>query len=203
MTTAWRQSSHDNPARPEYNPGRGDEPGEAILGGGCFWCTEAVFQALEGVTEVTSGYAGGAAETANYKAVCTGRTGHAEAIRVRYDRMRIDYGTLLKVFFGVAHDPTQVDRQGGDRGPQYRSVVFYANPAQRQVAEAYISQLDAQGLFSAPVATRLEPLDGFHDAEAYHQDFVANNPKQPYACMVAAPKVDKLRQTFPTLIQRD
>lgn len=177
-----------------------DDPEEAVLGGGCFWCTEAVFQALSGVHTVTSGYAGGDAETANYKAVCTGRTGHAEAIRVRYDAATIDYKTLLQVFFAVAHDPTQVDRQGGDIGPQYRSVIFHANPEQAQVAEAYIDQLNATGLFDAPIATRLEPLAAFHEAEGYHQDFVAKNPAQPYACRVAAPKVAKLREIHPELV---
>lgn len=182
---------------PETEPGAMHETGEAVLAGGCFWCTEAVFQALDGVTEVTSGYAGGDAETANYKAVCTGRTGHAEAVRVRYDPERIGYATLLRIFFGIAHDPTQLDRQGADRGPQYRSAVFYSNEAQKQVADAYIRQLDHAGVFGSPIATRLEPLTGFYEAEDYHQNFVANNPTQPYACMVAAPKVEKLREAFP------
>lgn len=183
--------------RPETESEQADQPAEVVFAGGCFWCTEAVFQALQGVTEVTSGYAGGDAATANYKDVCTGRTGHAEAIRVRYQPSRIGYGTLLQVLFGIAHDPTQVDRQGGDRGPQYRSAVFYANEAQKQVAEAYIRQLDETGVFRAPIATRLEPLSAFHDAEAYHQDFVANNPTQPYTCFVATPKVDALCEAFP------
>lgn len=186
--------------QPELQLDAADEPAEAVLGGGCFWCTEAVFQALDGVTEVTSGYAGGDADTANYNAVCSGRTGHAEAIRVRYDPARIAYGTLLQVFFAVAHDPTQVDQQGGDRGPQYRSAIFQANPAQKEVAEAYRRQLDATGIFSAPIATQLEPLSAFYAAEGYHQNFVASNPTQPYACMVAMPKVDKLRETFPDLV---
>lgn len=184
---------------PDSNPDAADEPAEAVLAGGCFWCTEAVFQALTGVTEVSSGYAGGDAATANYKDVCTGRTGHAEAIRVRYEPARISYGDLLQVFFAVAHDPTQIDQQGADRGPQYRSAIFYANPAQKEAAEAYIRQLDAAGAFAAPIATRLEPLSAFYEAEAYHQDFVASNPTQPYACMVAMPKVEKLRETFPDL----
>lgn len=174
--------------------------GEVVLAGGCFWCVEAVFQALGGVTDVTSGYAGGSAETANYRAVCTGRTGHAEVIRVRYDPAIISFGTLLKVFFAVAHDPTQVDRQGNDLGPQYRSAVFIADDEQKRVAQTYIAQLDQSGVFSAPVATRLEPLTAFHEAEAYHQDFMLNNPGQPYVCIVAQPKLGKLRQQFPDLV---
>lgn len=177
-----------------------NDAGEAVLAGGCFWCTEAVFLAVDGVTGVTPGYAGGDAKSASYRAVCSGRTGHAEAIRVRHDPERIGYGTLLRVFFAVAHDPTQVNRQGGDRGAQYRSAIFPANAAQEQVAAAYIRQLDASGLLYAPIATRLEPLEGFYPAEDYHQNFVANNPTQPYVCMVAAPKLDKLRETFPELI---
>lgn len=181
---------------PETTPATADDRGEAVLAGGCFWCVEAVFQALAGVTEVTSGYAGGDADTANYKAVCTGRTGHAEVVRVRYEPERIGYGELLRVFFGVAHDPTQVNRQGGDVGPQYRSAVFYADAEQKRVAEAYIAQLERDGLFAAPIATTLEPLEAFYPAEGYHQDFVANNPGQPYVCMVAQPKLDKLRESF-------
>lgn len=177
--------------------------GEVVLAGGCFWCVEAVFQALAGVTDVTSGYAGGSAETANYQAVCTGRTGHAEVIRVRYDPAIISFGTLLKVFFGVAHDPTQLNRQGNDLGPQYRSAVFTADDEQQRVAAAYIAQLDKSGVFSAPIATKLEPLTAFHGAEAYHQDFAINNPGQPYVCMVAQPKLDKLAAMMPAHVATD
>lgn len=185
---------------PEFSLPNADAPEQAVLGGGCFWCTEAVFQALAGVSEVTSGYAGGDAETANYQAVCTGRTGHAEAIRIRYDPAIINYGRLLQVFFAIAHDPTQVNKQGGDIGPQYRSVIFHANPEQAEVAKAYMDQLNEKAFFGAPIATELEALSTFHEAEAYHQDFVAKNPSQPYTCMVAVPKVDKLREAYPELI---
>lgn len=187
---------------PEQELPSADDTGEAVLAGGCFWCTEAVFQALDGVIEVTPGYAGGSAETADYETVCGGRTDHAEAIRVRYDPERIDYGRLLQVFFGAAHDPTQLDRQGPDRGRQYRSAIFYANEAQKRFAEAYIDRIERGGVFDGPIATTLEPLDAFYEAEGYHHDFVANNPAQPYVCMVAQPKLDGLRETFPELLNR-
>lgn len=165
----------------------------AVLAGGCFWCTEAVYLQLDGVKKVTSGYAGGTADTANYETVCSGRTNHAEAIRIEYDSSRITFGQLLKVFFYVAHDPTQLNRQGQDIGRQYRSAIFYADAEQKRVAEAYIRQLDEAGVFPSKIVTTLEPLEGFHEAEAYHQNFAARNPAQPYVAAVAAPKVEKLR----------
>lgn len=163
-----------------------------VLGGGCFWCVESVFLALDGVTGVESGYAGGSAGTANYEAVCTGATGHAEVVDIHYDPSKISFGELLRVFFSVAHDPTQLNRQGNDRGTQYRSAVFYASPEQRQVAEAYVRQLDAAGVYPDPIMTTLEPLDAFYPAESYHQNFAARNPYQPYIMAVAAPKMEKL-----------
>ncbi|MBW8366567.1 MAG: peptide-methionine (S)-S-oxide reductase MsrA [Arenimonas sp.] len=171
--------------------------GDAILGGGCFWCTEAVFRRLEGVTEVQPGYAGGSADTADYKQVCSGRTGHAEVIRILYDPARISYGQLLKVFFAVAHDPTQKDRQGNDVGTQYRSALFPADDAQREVAAAYMDQLTAANVFASPLATTIEPLDTFFVAEAYHHDYAAKNPGQPYIQFVSLPKVAKLLSAFP------
>ncbi len=168
----------------------------AVLAGGCFWCVEAVLKELDGVLSVTSGYAGDTAETANYETVCSGRTNHAEAVQVRFDPARISFGQLLKVFFSVAHDPTQVDRQGHDLGRQYRSAIFYADVAQKEVAEAYIRQLDAAHVFDRPIATRLEPLEAFYPAEAYHQDYAALHPSQPYIAYTAAPKVAKLRQHY-------
>jgi len=172
----------------------------AVLAGGCFWCTEAVFKELRGVIAVRSGYSGGTEETADYRTVCSGRTNHAEAIEIRYDASQASYGRLLKIFFSVAHDPTQVDRQGNDVGRQYRSAIFYADEDQRRIAEAYIRQLDAAGVFSAPIATRLEPLEAFYEAEAYHQDYAARNPDQPYVLYTAAPKVEKLRKNFGDLL---
>ncbi len=181
-------------------PGAG--PQETVLAGGCFWCVEAVLRRLEGVIEVESGYAGDSAETANYQRVCEGDTGHAEAVRVRYDPERISYGQLLKVFLTVAHDPTQVNRQGNDVGTQYRSAIFYADEKQRELAERYIEQLKEAGIFARPPATTLEPLDTFHPAEAVHQDYAERNPYQPYIVHVAQPKVEKLRRYFGDRLQR-
>jgi peptide-methionine (S)-S-oxide reductase len=171
-------------------------PQSIVLGGGCFWCTEAVFVKLDGVISVVSGYAGGSADTADYKSVCSGTTDHAEVIRVRFDSSRITLGQILKVFFAVAHDPTHVNRQGNDMGRQYRSAVFYANEDQRRVAAAYIAQLTEAKVFEAPIATTLEPLEQFFEAEDYHQSFVARNPSQPYVAAVAMPKVKKLEKNF-------
>ena len=175
--------------------------GRAVLAGGCFWCVEAVYQPLDGVQSVVSGYAGGDAESANYEAVCSGRTGHAEVVEVRYDPHRISYGALLKLFFAVAHDPTQKDRQGNDRGPQYRSAIFPVDDAQRKVAEDYIQQLGNAGAFTAPIVTTLEPGHPFHPAEDYHQDFARRNPNQPYITHVAKPKLEKLHAAFPELLK--
>lgn len=169
----------------------------ATLAGGCFWCVEAVYLNLDGVLSVTSGYAGGAAEHANYEAVCSGQTGHAEVIDIEYDSQRIRFGELLKVFFSVAHDPTQKDRQGNDRGTQYRSAIFYRTEEEKRVAEHYIAQLEKDGAFIAPVVTTLEPLTTFYAAETYHQDFARRNPNQGYIRHVAQPKVEKLQQAFP------
>jgi peptide-methionine (S)-S-oxide reductase len=174
----------------------------AVLAGGCFWCVEAVFGQLEGVKSVTSGYSGGSAETADYETVCTGATNHAEAVSIRFDPAKISYGALLKVFFSVAHDPTQLNRQGADHGRQYRSAIFYANDEQKRVAEAYIQQLNTAGVFRRPIATRLEPLAAFYEAEAYHQDYAAQHPDQPYIAFNAAPKVEKVRTYFADRLAR-
>ncbi|KAA1175767.1 peptide-methionine (S)-S-oxide reductase MsrA [Marinobacter salinexigens] len=167
-----------------------------VLAGGCFWCVEAVFLAMKGVTAVESGYAGGQAETANYDAVCTGATGHAEVVDVHYDPSKVSFGELLKVFFSVAHDPTQLNRQGNDRGTQYRSAVFYETQEQKAVVAAYIEQLDAAGVYPERIVTALEPLHAFYPAEAYHQNFAARNPYQPYIMAVAAPKMEKLTDYY-------
>jgi peptide-methionine (S)-S-oxide reductase len=172
-----------------------------VLAGGCFWCTEAVFVPLKGVLGVRSGYTGDSQATAHYDAVCSGRTNHAEAIEVRYDPAAISYGALLKVFFSIAHDPTQLDRQGNDRGRQYRSAIFYANQAQLRVAEAYIDQLNRAGVYPARIVTRLEPLTEFYEAEAYHQRYAARNPEQPYVMYAALPKVEKLKKSGAVLKQ--
>jgi methionine-S-sulfoxide reductase/methionine-R-sulfoxide reductase len=164
-----------------------------VLAGGCFWCTEAVYRQLDGVLDVRPGYAGGTAETANYRDVCSGATNHAEAIEIVFDPRRVRFGQILKVFFSIAHDPTERDRQGADVGRQYRSAIFHANEAQRRIAEAYIREIDAARLFHAPIATTLEPLERFYEAEAYHHDYARRNPEQPYIRAVAAPKVAKMR----------
>lgn len=181
---------------PEQDLESSGSTAHVVLAGGCFWCVEAVFLAINGVTFVESGYAGGSADTANYEAVCGGKTGHAEVVDVHYDPSKVSFGQLLKVFFSVAHDPTQLNRQGHDRGTQYRSAVFYETPEQKAVVEAYIRQLDAAGVYPEPIVTCLEPLEAFYPAEAYHQNFAAQNPYQPYVMAVAAPKVEKLEKTY-------
>jgi len=182
-------------------PGTDDAGNSIVLAGGCFWCTEAVYTQLDGVLAVRPGYAGGSADTANYDDVCTGTTGHAEAIEIVFDPARIALGKILKIFFSIAHDPTQLNRQGADVGTQYRSAIFYANAAQRLVAERYIAQIEAAGVFAVPVATTLEPLEQFHVAESYHHDYAARNPWQPYVRAVATPKVEKLRKTHADLLK--
>jgi peptide methionine sulfoxide reductase msrA/msrB len=167
----------------------------AVLGGGCFWCTEAVFQEIDGVYKVTSGYAGGDPKRADYESVCTGTTGHAEVIEISYDPSKVTLGQLLRIFFAT-HDPTQLNRQGPDSGTQYRSAVFYADDAQKRVAEVYIQQLNEAGAFKKPIVTTLEKLEEFFPAEDYHQDYADKNPENRYIRMFAAPKVDKVRKEF-------
>jgi peptide-methionine (S)-S-oxide reductase len=174
----------------------------AVFAGGCFWCVEAVFRELRGVISVRNGYAGDSAATANYRTVCGGRTNHAEAIEIRYDAAKTTFGQLLKIHFSVAHDPTQLNRQGNDLGRQYRSAIFYADDEQKKIAEAYIKQLNEARVFSEPIATTLEPLEAFYEAEEYHQDYAARNPDQPYIVYVAQPKVEKLRENFAERLKR-
>jgi len=167
----------------------------ATLGGGCFWCTEAVFQQLRGVRSVTSGYCGGTTANPTYEQVCSKQTGHAEVVQIVFDPRQIAYADILDVFFRT-HDPTTVDRQGNDVGPQYRSVVFYHNDAQRHTAEQVKQSLDSAGAFGGPIVTGIEPAAEFYPAETYHQDYFDSNPRQPYCSLVIAPKVDKVRKTF-------
>ena len=174
----------------------------AVFAGGCFWCTEAVFQELKGVSAVESGYSGGAPETANYEAVCSGRTGHAEVIRIHYDPEQLTYDQLLDVFFD-AHDPTQLNRQGPDSGTQYRSAIWYASPAQQRAANEYIRQLEAGGRLQGHVVTQVAPLQAFYPAEDYHQDFMRLNPTYPYIVVHDRPKVQHLAEAFPKLYVRD
>jgi peptide-methionine (S)-S-oxide reductase len=189
---------------PKYDPAPAADVAiaGAVLAGGCFWCTEAVFKELDGVSAVRSGYAGGTRATANYDAVCSGTTDHAEAIEITYDARKTSFGQLLRIFFSVAHDPTQMNRQGNDRGRQYRSAVFFADELQRDVTRRYIDQLEAAKVYSAPIKTTLEPLTEFFVAEAYHQDFVARNPRQGYVMAVAKPKVAALRESFGAKLKR-
>ena len=177
------------------------KPGKqtVVFAGGCFWGVQAVFQHVSGVTEATSGYAGGAAATASYELVSAGDTGHAEAVRVTFDPAQVSFGQLLNVFFSVAHDPTQLNRQGPDHGSQYRSALFFTSPDQQRVAAAYIAQLDRAKRFGGPIVTQVMPLTGFHPAEAYHQDYARRHPDDPYIVINDAPKVTHLRQLFPAL----
>lgn len=175
---------------------------KAVLAGGCFWCTEAVFEPLIGVKNVVSGYAGGTRETAQYKAVSAGKTDHAEAIQITFDPSKITYGQLLKVFFSTAHDPTQLNRQGPDWGRQYRSEIFYIGPEQKRVAEAYIQQLEKAQLFGKPIVTLVSELKAFYPAEDYHQDFVKLNPMHPYVVQNAIPKIQKTKKEFSALVKK-
>jgi len=177
-------------------PAPGVAEQSVVLAGGCFWCVEAVYAEVDGILGLTSGYAGGSAETADYETVCTGRTGHAEAVQVRFDPNKISYGQVLKLFFSVAHDPTTLNRQGADVGTQYRSAIFYADEEQKRVAQAYIDQLNQAGVFRGKIVTSLEPLEAFYVAEEYHQGYAAAHPNQPYIAAVAMPKVQKLRTYY-------
>ena len=174
----------------------------AVLAGGCFWGVEAVFEHLKGVSKVTSGYAGGTKETAKYDIVSSGRTGHAESVLITYDPSQITYGQLLRVFFSVAHDPTELNRQGPDTGTQYRSAIFYSNDEQKKVAEAYIAQLNAAKAFPKKIVTEVAPLKAYYEAEAYHQDFMKRNPTYPYIVVHDAPKIVNLQKHFPELLVR-
>ncbi|HZQ59957.1 MAG TPA: peptide-methionine (S)-S-oxide reductase MsrA [Casimicrobiaceae bacterium] len=170
----------------------------AVFAGGCFWGVDAVFKHVKGVNDVVSGYAGGSAETAKYMIVSTGMTGHAESVKVTYDPSKISYPELLKIFFSVAHDPTQLNRQGPDHGTQYRSAIFYSDDQQKQVAERYIRQLNDAKVFPKPIVTQVAPLDKFYAAEAYHQNYLALHPDQPYIVYNDLPKLDALRKEFPS-----
>jgi peptide methionine sulfoxide reductase msrA/msrB len=203
MASAVAMFCFVNPARaatipaPSKNFPETGEKATIVLAGGCFWCTEAVFETVKGVDGATSGYAGGSAADATYERVSTGKTGHAEAIEITYNPQIVGLGKILQVFFSVAHDPTQLNRQGHDMGTQYRSAVFVANDAQRAYVTDYIAQLNAAKAFPAPIVTTIEPLTTFYVAEDYHQDYARQNEDNPYIEGVAMPKVEKLKATFP------
>lgn len=171
-----------------------------VLSGGCFWGMEGVFERLRGVIDVTSGYSGGEADTAHYEMVSTGSTGHAESVQIHFDPARISYGTILKVFFTVAHDPTELNFQGPDHGTQYRSVIWYANEGQKMVAESYIRALDKAKVFSKPIVTQVQPLKAFYAAEDYHQKFLDKNPDYPYIVFWDMPKIADLKKRYPDLV---
>jgi peptide-methionine (S)-S-oxide reductase len=173
----------------------------AVLAGGCFWGVEAVFEHLKGVTDVVSGYAGGSAKTAHYEMVGTGRTGHAESVEIAYDPSQISYGKLLQVYFSVAHDPTELNRQGPDEGTQYRSAIFYKSEEQKRVAEAYIQQLTEAKVFRSPIVTKVVALPAFYPAEEYHQKFIQRNPGNSYVVHNDLPKLSQLKKLFPEMVK--
>jgi len=188
------------PAPAQDQPAAG--PSETVvLSGGCFWGVQGVFEHVKGVQQAISGYAGGKSSTAHYEIVSTGTTGHAESVMVRFDPAVVSYGQILRIFFSVALDPTEVNRQGPDSGTQYRSEIFFGNAQQQHVAEAYIAQLDQAHVFDKPIATRVDALTGFYPAEAYHQDFLVHNPDYPYIMVNDLPKVANLERLFPALYQ--
>jgi peptide-methionine (S)-S-oxide reductase len=172
---------------------------KAVFAGGCFWGTQAVFERLKGVLDTTAGYSGGSAATATYDQVTTETTGHAEAVEVEYDPSRITYGTLLRIFFSVVHDPTQLNRQGPDVGTSYRSAIFYENESQKRIAQAYIAQLNAAHVFAKPIATEVSPLKAFYRGEDYHQDYALKNPGSPYILVCDRPKIEALKREYPEL----
>jgi peptide-methionine (S)-S-oxide reductase len=178
-------------------PQKGQE--KVVVAGGCFWGIQAVFQHVKGVSSATSGYAGGTVKNPGYEQVSTGETGHAESVEIVYDPSKITLGQLLKVFFSVAHDPTELNRQGPDTGTQYRSVIFFTNPDQQRIAQAYVQQLDQAKVFSQPIVTQIVPFKAFYRAEDYHQNYAAEHPENPYIAMFDLPKVKNLQQQFPSL----
>jgi peptide-methionine (S)-S-oxide reductase len=185
------------------NPKVAGPPQTAVLAGGCFWGVQAVFQHLNGVQRALSGYAGGARATAEYEIVSSGRTGHAESVQITFDPNVVSYGEILQVFFSVVHDPTQLNRQGPDTGTQYRSAIFYADDQQKQIATAYIAQLDQTGKFDKRIVTRVDPLQGFYAAEDYHQDFLVKHPNHPYIVFNDLPKVRNFERTLPKLYRAE
>jgi peptide-methionine (S)-S-oxide reductase len=189
------------PAPAVEAPKEPSKPGlqTVVLAGGCFWGVQAVFQHVKGVSQAVSGYAGGAKETASYEIVSSGQSGHAESVQVTFDPKQISYGRILQIYFSVAHDPTQLNRQGPDTGTQYRSAIFYQDESQRSIAQAYIAQLDKAGVYKRPIVTQINQLKGFYPAEAYHQDYATLHPSSPYIAFNDLPKVDNLQRVFADL----
>ena len=204
VVLGWKWASaatHGAVPNPVIDSALASQPGQqtAVLAGGCFWGVQAVFQHVKGVTNATSGYAGGSAETAQYETVSNGDTGHAESVRITFDPSQVTYGQLLHVFFSVATDPTELNRQGPDTGTQYRSVIFYSNDEQKHIAESYIAQLGQAKVFSSRIVTQVVPFKAFYPAEDYHQNFATLHPDNPYIAMNDAPKVEHLREEFPAI----
>ena len=173
----------------------------AVFAGGCFWGVQSVFQRVKGVVQTTVGYSGGSADTADYRTVCGEETGHAEALEIVFDPSQVSYGTLLRIFFSVVHDPTQLNRQGADIGTSYRSAIFYTSEQQHEAAEAYVKQLDEAHVFDKKIVTQIVPLEAFYRGEEYHQDYAIKNPHNPYIQVCDIPKIGALQQQFPTLFQ--
>jgi peptide-methionine (S)-S-oxide reductase len=194
-------SAGEFPAPTVDQPASTNHTATAVFAGGCFWGVEAIYDRLNGVTNAVSGYAGGAAYTAHYEVVSSGITGHAESVQVTYDPSKISYGKLLEVFFAVAHDPTELNYQGPDHGTQYRSAIFYSDPDQKRIAEAYIHQLGAAKIFPSAIVTKVVPLNGFYRAEDYHQHYYDHNPNNPYIVYNDVPKVKHLQEQFPQLLK--
>lgn len=206
VVVMWFARSGNASSRQPIPPAAADLPlahmpgkAKAVFAGGCFWGTQSVFERVKGVVDTTAGYAGGSAETATYDQVTTETTGHAESVEVVYDPSKITYGQLLRIFFSVAHDPTQLNRQGPDVGTSYRSAIFYENDDQKRIAEAYIAQLDGAKVFPKPIVTQVTPIKGFYRAEDYHQDYALHNPNNPYILVCDRPKIEALKQQFPEL----
>jgi peptide-methionine (S)-S-oxide reductase len=201
LAAAAMTSAAPFPAPTVDTPKAAGKTQTAVLAGGCFWGVEAVFDEVAGVKDAVSGYAGGPANLAHYEIVSSGTTGHAESVEITYDPSKVSYGQLLQIYFSVAHDPTELNRQGPDTGTQYRSTIFYANDEQKRIAEAYIAQLNQAKVFHGKIVTTLEPLKGFYAAEDYHQDFMKKNPNYPYIVINDAPKVKHLKEQYPELVR--
>ncbi|HWM66175.1 MAG TPA: peptide-methionine (S)-S-oxide reductase MsrA [Steroidobacteraceae bacterium] len=203
LGVAWQLTSCAGEAPVNVPPPAMDNPKQpgpfqtAVLSGGCFWGVQGVYEHVNGVKKVVSGYAGGDRTTARYETVGTGSTGHAESVQITFDPAKVSYGELLQVFFSVAHDPTQLNRQGPDTGSQYRSMISYRDDTQKDIADAYIAQLGKAGVFQRPIVTKVDPLKGFYPAEGYHQDYLAHNPSDPYIAYNDLPKIESLKRLFP------
>jgi len=203
LTSCAAEAPVKIPAPATDNPKVAGPLQTAVLSGGCFWGVQGVYEHVNGVKQVVSGYAGGEKKTAHYDLVGTGTTGHAESVQITFDPQRVSYGELLQIFFSVVHDPTQLNRQGPDTGTQYRSAIDYSDATQKSIATAYIAQLDKAGVFPRPIVTSVDPLKGFYPAEAYHQDFLEHNPTHPYIAFNDMPKVENLKRMFPDYYSAD